>query len=163
MVQLPPWAEVGWPVSIGTLSPSAAHLRRVCITALCGLTSNFDNVLNTFSVHLTPALSLSTPSSALPSPLLPAFSPVWLANTAKQEESSTLAATSILHPVSPTQNIQNVSFEWSTTSTNLSMGDATVKREDGEGEEDLQSMEHSMPPHSYTTPGDLTSVLAHVL
>jgi len=29
MVQLPPWAEVGWPVSIGTLSPLAARLRRV--------------------------------------------------------------------------------------------------------------------------------------
>ena len=29
MVQLPPWAKVGWPVSIGTLSTSAARLRRV--------------------------------------------------------------------------------------------------------------------------------------
>ena len=127
------------------------------------LASNFDNALNTFSVHLTPAFSLSTPSSTLPSPLPPAFSPVQLANTAEQEESSTLAATSIPCLVSPTQNVENISFEQSTTSTNLSMGDTTIKCEDGEGEEDLQSMEHGTSPHSYTMPGDLTSVLAHVL
>ena len=37
MVQLPLWAEVGWPISIGTLSPLAARLRQVCVTALCVL------------------------------------------------------------------------------------------------------------------------------
>ena len=36
MVQLPPWAEVGWPVFIGTLSTLAGRLRQVCVTVLCG-------------------------------------------------------------------------------------------------------------------------------
>ncbi|KAG1746047.1 P-loop containing nucleoside triphosphate hydrolase protein [Suillus paluster] len=42
MVQLLPWAGTGWPVSIGTLSRPAAHLRRV--NSLKGLSSTGDTM-----------------------------------------------------------------------------------------------------------------------
>jgi hypothetical protein len=35
MVQLSPWAHMGWPVPIGTLSCLAVRLRRVYLTVLC--------------------------------------------------------------------------------------------------------------------------------
>ncbi|KAG1825389.1 hypothetical protein EV424DRAFT_1602538 [Suillus variegatus] len=36
MVQLCPWAHMGWPVPNGTLSHSAVRLRRVNVAVLCG-------------------------------------------------------------------------------------------------------------------------------
>jgi hypothetical protein len=49
MVQLLPWAHIGWPVSIGTLSPSAAHLRWV--NSLNGLTKHWICINRTLQQH----------------------------------------------------------------------------------------------------------------